>query len=405
MSKNRINILKKQLISVLLVASSVNVAHAQTIKVYPGSPVGGGVTFGADVKLTLFKITDASAVNDKFNELGVDLVRVPIVAHWGSTDNRYDTIRDYVADAKQQGFSIFASVANTNGVAKPDGALDDAHGADKFPNWLKCSGACAPSDRGLYDVQLSRYKNYLQEVVNNQISGVNWVGPWNEDPATVNDYTKTDFGKLVVGSELWSLEKSDANLIQLGGVIDIAGAHNYDNDSNLLVAYSDWKNFVSKGGDWFTESTLFGNSLAQGIAHMLPAISAGVRKVIIYQTVPRIVSNDGKNTGKFNAVKEFIANSKGKGAALKVETNNANYVAAAFTSGSKLILHVCNISASTATVYVNLQGYTVSTAASDVLTFGSGDTANVSFANAGQQVKVNLSGDTYARIILDNLAP
>ena len=126
----------KKLIFTLLLGTFSGTTFSQTIKIWPGTTMGSGVTFGADVKLTMFRITDNNAVNQKFVDLGMDLVRVPIVAHWGTTDNRYATIKTYVNNAKGKNLNIFASIANSNGLFKANGDLDDGHGADKFPNWL-----------------------------------------------------------------------------------------------------------------------------------------------------------------------------------------------------------------------------------------------------------------------------
>lgn len=385
------------------------ISEAQTIKIWPNVKKGTGVTYGGDVKLTLFRITDYDLVNQKFVSLGLDVTRVPIIAHWGASDNRYDSIKSYVNSAKNAGLNIFASIANTNGQFKPNGDLDDAHNGDKFPLWMKCTGAggtqaCTSSETGTYGIKLPRYKSYLEDVVVNSIGNVSWVGPWNEDNVTLNDYTQLDWGKSIVGSELWSLSASDEEMNQIGSGIDIGGAHNYDNNSNLLLAYTDWKNFIDAGGDWFSESTLFGQSTAKGIAHMLPAISAGIKKIIIYQTVPRIITVTGGEAAAYSATAELIAYSKGKGAACQVETNNQKYVAAAFTSGSDLILHVCNIDSIQKTIYVNLQDYVVSTTETPSVAKFGGTTASVTFANQGAQVKVLLSANTYARIILKGLA-
>ncbi len=394
--------------TIFVIILSGRQVEAQTVKVYPGTAVGSGVTYGTDVKLTLFRITNHDAVNQKFRDLGMDVVRVPVVAHWGSGDNRYGTISSYANNAKGKGLNIFASIANSNGLFKPNGDLDDAHNGAKFPAWMKCASAggtqsCNSSQKGLYGIKLPKYRSYLQNVVVNMIGNASWVGPWNEDNAAVNDYSQLDWGMPVVGAELWNLANSDQEMAQVGGVIDIGGAHHYDNNSNLLSAYTDWNNFRTAGGDWFTESTLFAKSTAQGIAHILPAISGGMKKVLIYQGVPRLVSPDGTKGPHYDAVDELIKNSVGMGAARKVEVNHKDYVAAAFKSGSQLHLHVVNAGSTTQTVFVNLkQGYTVSTSGFSVTKYG-GNTVGVTFANAGAQIKVNLSPKTYARVTLNGL--
>lgn len=385
-------------------------ATSQTLKVWPGTSKGSGITYGADVKLTLWRITDHDAVNQKFADMGFDQVRVPIVAHWGTTDSRYDDVKDFVNSAKSKGLNVFASVANADGTFKANGDLNDAHNDHKFANWLKCTSVggtqnCTDSEEGIYGLKLSRYKDYIEDVVDNSIGNVSWVGAFNEDPADAADYSGTDFGKSSVGVESWGLSGAATALSNVESSIDIGGAHNYASNNavpDLDAAYDEWENFVDEGGRWFTESTLFAKSTAHGIAHMLPAISAGIEKIVIYQAVARLVTTSGGEATHYAAANHLMKNSKGKGSAKRMETNNSDYVGAAFVNGGKLILHLCNINSSQKTMWVNLQeGYTVTSVAGKT-TYGGSST--VTIKNNGAQVEVTLPAESYARVSLDGIS-
>ncbi|GJM61858.1 T9SS type A sorting domain-containing protein [Persicobacter diffluens] len=385
--------------------------HAQTAKVWPKNAKGNGVTYGADVKLTLFKIQDVDQMNGKFEALGMDLVRIPIIAPWGSGDNRYATIKDYADNARGHQLDIFASIANTNGVFKSNGELDDAHNGHKFPNWMKCTDAggtlsCTNDENGYYGVKLPKYKSYLNIVVHDKLGGADYLGPWNEDAAGLKDYQQLDIGIPMVGAELWSLEKSAAKMLEVKSAISVGGAHNYDDDKadGLLNSYQWWADFYEAGGRWFTESTRFSISTANGIGQILPAIAEGMSKIIVYQTAPRILwYNGGKNTDRYDALKTLIDHSKDLGAACEVETNHGDFPIAAFKEGNDLLLHLCNLSETSQTMFINLkQSMLVDMNGEEVIAFGGG-VDNVSYGNNGKQIKVKLAPQTYAMVKTKNL--
>ncbi|WNJ20620.1 T9SS type A sorting domain-containing protein [Pontibacter sp. G13] len=380
---------------------------AQTIKIWPKTGVGSGVTYGADVKLTMFRIdpSDYSSIIGKMkNDLQMDLVRVPMVAQWGTGDNRHLEVRDFAQEAKNQGLDVFLSVANTNGTFKPNGDLDDGHGVHKFASWMLCNGCANP---GTYNVNLDKYKDWMQILVNDKIGAnlVDYLGPWNEDGAYLNDYTSLDIGIPVVGVEVWGLGSAPARYTNVNSAIDVAGAHNYVSSGtpNLLNAYTEWQNFANAGSkpEWFTETTLFAKSTAEGIAHMLPPISVGIEKMIIYQTVTRQIWANGGNATHWNATKELIDYSKGKGSARQVETNSRYGVVASFKEGTDLHVHLCNVDATQRTMYINLQqGYTVSSTAQQAY----GGTVTTTIKNGGAQLEVVIPAKTYVRITASGLA-
>lgn len=407
------NYISRLLLAFTLIFLQGHLSISQTLKVWPTADIGTGVTYGADVKLTLFRIHDFDRMNQNFVNLGMDLVRVPVIAHWKIKDAKYNTITSYVSSAKKKGLSVFASVANTNGQFKLNGDLDDGHNGHKFPKWMKCTENggtldCLSDEKGLYGVNRTHYQSYLAELIP-MLGDIDYIGPWNEDNASIKDYTMTDIDKPIVGSELWSLKKSAAEMKQVGKVIDLGGAHNYDDDGEngqgtLLDSYTYWKNFYNEGGDWFTESTRHLLSTSNGIGQILPAIANGMSKIIVYQTSPRIFRFNGNNNNKhYPALKALISGSKGKGSAKRVETDSENFPIACFVDSTDLIVHVCNLTDSTEYCYIDLQDqHIVDMFNHETETYG-GNTAKVSYAQEGQQIKIELSGKTYAKIILKNL--
>ncbi|MEL6135565.1 MAG: hypothetical protein AAFR59_19575, partial [Bacteroidota bacterium] len=332
-----------------------------------------------DVKLTIFQIIrdgNINAVNNKFkNNLKMDLVRVPFVAHWGVGDNRYDEIRDYMINAESKGMKLFLSVANTDGTLNNSNLLRGAERGEKFAGWLK-------NGTGVYNININRYKNYVEDVIDEleKTSGgssanVDYIGLWNEDNAKEGDYP--NLSKPIVGYEPYALQdainrygSTSSSFPAYDGIknkIAVAGSHDYSN--TYPSAVNDWKTFASKGNkpEWFTETTKFAKSTAEGIAHMLPAISAGLEKMIIYQAVPRIVTKSGGNGTHYNATKRLIDYSQGKGSARRIEYvgNNKNGITAAFRNSNSLYrsleIHLSNVASGQKTYYINLQqGYKIS---------------------------------------------
>lgn len=395
------------LLSALLLMMGLN-GLTQTIKIWPDQSVGNGVTYGGDVKLTMWRIMDngtMNSINNKMkNDLQMDLIRLPMVAMWGTGDSRHLDVRDYAIDVQSKGMDVFLSVANTDGTFKANGDLGDAHNVHKFASWQLCNGCSNP---GLYNINLDQYKSWLQTLVNNKIGSgnVDYLGPWNEDGADLNDYTSLDFGEDIVGVEAWGLSNADTKYASVGSAIDVAGAHNYASNNaqpNLLNSYAEWADFAAAGNkpEWFTEPTLYAKSTSEGIAHMLPAISSGIEKMVLYQTVPRIIYANGSNAPHFDATKRLIDYSKGLGAARKVETNNRYGVVASFVDGTDLEIHLCNVDGSSRTMYINLQdGYTISGLSSQAY----GGTVSTSTNNGGAQIIVTIPAKTYVHITASGL--
>lgn len=269
---------------------------------------------------------------------------------------------------------VFLSVANTNGPFKQNDDLDDAHQINKFATWMHCDGCTNPSE--VYSnqggINLDQYKSWLTNLLYQDDSkighdNVDYLGPWNEDPATWDDYNQLDIGEKLVGVEKKQLEGAATRYSNVASAIDVAGARQYPNDHvtppNLKDAYGLWESFVDARTlpEWFTEKSLYGFSMAKGVAYMLPTISAGIEKMIIYQSVPRIINDDGTNGAHYAATKHLIDYSTDKGAALRVETDNRNGIIAAFKDGIDLLhVHLCNVGGNACTMTIDLQnGYVI----------------------------------------------
>ena len=153
--------------------------------------------------------------------------------------------------------------------------------------------------------------------------------------------------------------------------------------------------------DLFTESTLFGKSTTFGIAHMLPAITGGVARIIIYQAVDRLVWANGGEATHYDATHELITYSKGMGAARDVSTTARELIAAAFLKDAVLHVHLCNVGDTRqGNVTIGLGGEYAITSAS-LVTFGdSGGTpepASVQVTSRSE-LQVDIGVDTYAHI-------
>ena len=217
-------------------------------------------------------------------------------------------------------------------------------------------------------------------------------------------------------TEAWGLSSSVTRYPTLyeeaRGQFDIAASHDYttvedptweDDADSLLSAYAKWSTMRGSGDlpVWFTESTLFGKSTTFGIAHMLPAITGGVARIIIYQAVDRLVWANGGEATHYDATHELITYSKGMGAARDVSTTARELIAAAFLKDAVLHVHLCNVGETRqGNVTIGLGGEYAITSAS-LATFGdSGGTpepASVQVTSRSE-LQIDIGADTYAHI-------
>lgn len=76
-----------------LLITSVSIGRSQILKIWPDEQRGSRVTYGRDVKLTMWRIINNDAVdvvNQRFaNDLKMDLVGVSMVAIWGAYGNKH----------------------------------------------------------------------------------------------------------------------------------------------------------------------------------------------------------------------------------------------------------------------------------------------------------------------------
>ena len=336
---------------------------AATITIDPAE-LNQSVKFGADIKLTLKGVDDGNTeqIMDRFVELGMDMVRVPIYTTRAMTDPFHERVYRVSDIAENKGLKLFASVANGDGDQN-----NNLHHKDKFASFLKCN---CPNN--IYNLNLTAYSNYLDEYLDNMEfndAKVDILGPYNEDSAKNSDYRKiwdqmerSDFQR--VGVETWALDAGINTTPNVIDQLDIIGAHFYD-DSAIPVAQYDekWSDLVVAAGDkpaWFTESTRYQVSGASameqarsGLEHFIPAIRNGVERVIIYQTANRIVwYNGGKRTYRFSSLKHFIQNAKGP--SVTSETDDLDIKTVSFANEDNLSVHVTNSSSENKTVTLSL---------------------------------------------------
>ena len=103
----------------LLVSSTI--VNAQTItNVWVDESKGNGVTYGGDVKLSMWSSVNTNNVHNVVNTmvqgLQMTLIRLPMVAQWDAYDNRNYDIKDFAIKSKNQGMEVMLSIANTNGL-------------------------------------------------------------------------------------------------------------------------------------------------------------------------------------------------------------------------------------------------------------------------------------------------
>lgn len=281
------------------------------------------VTFGGDIKLTVKKVDEGNTLKimQRFVELGFDTVRVPFFPIRDIDDPFYSKVYRVSDIAEDMGLKVFASVANG------DGEFNNwLHGAHKFAEPLICPSC----DANIYHLNLTAYASYLDAYINQMAehdAKVDYFGPFNEDRASVSDYQKLwaqmDEGDFLrVGPELWGLGNSVNDTPGLAKLIDVVGAHFYDDESIPIAEHdsrwSELKTAALAKPVWFTEATRFEatnnemSNLRLGLEHIIPAIRGGADKIIFYQAANRFVwYNGGKRAYRFTGVKQFTTQARG----------------------------------------------------------------------------------------------
>jgi len=347
-----------------LVSSTVHIAYAQdlTISVDPRN-TNQHVAFGGDGKLT---IKDWAEVNVNvtaqklYSDMDLSILRVPIFALQPISDNIYDnviTVVQAVQSVNPQ-VKIFASIANGDGYGV------DHHGASKFPESMR--GCCA---NNVYTLNLTAYAAYLDSFMRRMNeAGVNidYLGPWNEDPASESDYSKT-FSQMnnlgntqKIGLEAWGLLTSVSNVDKIEGHTDIIGSHFYD-DGRINDQDAAWANLVNASSNpvWYTEATRYATAdniglLVAGMDNIFPSIRSGAEAVVFYQVVKRFVYANGSELPiKYSGFKNLVNNASGKAVA-QTTSSDGNVSAVSFANDNTLSIHIINKNTSSQQANINL---------------------------------------------------
>ncbi len=355
-----------------LLSTNQNSSHVKNSN--PGITIDPGilrqnVVFGGDAKLSAKGWAEGNTqqvANLLHNEMKMDILRIPLYAMRDADDPFYQNVVDIMNATLEANPDVrfFASVANGDGDEE-----NWLHGAAKFPDWMKTQPG------NIYNLNLEAYANvwdeYLLMIQDNDLY-VNYVGPFNEDQANSNDYFQvfSNMGQLGdkgrVGVESWALQTAINTVLQLQGELDIVGSHFFDDETIPPQNWdSKWAELVNKSAKpvWFTEATRFRindniDHLIWGMEHMFPSLRAGVEKLIIYQTVPRLVQYNGAiRPKKYTGVKNLVNNAYDKRVVPSV-SSDLDIRLVAFAKDHELSIHLVNKKTSEVSFEINLaNGY------------------------------------------------
>lgn len=375
------------------------------------------VVFGGDVKLTIKNYADGntSLVSDKlFNQMNLKILRVPIFALQPISDPIYDDIVEVIKSAKavKPNVKIFASIANGDGYGQHH------HGTKKFPSSWKC---CSDN---VYRLNLTAYASYLDSFMQKMRDAgitIDYLGPWNEDPADDSDHKKV-FDQMnhlgatqKVGLERWALTTSVSDVDDVEDRTDIIGSHFYDDgvlgESNWDAT---WASLVNSSEDpvWYTESTRYSindniDRLIAGLDNIFPAMRSGVEAVIFYQACNRIVYANGSTPAiKYSGFKNLVNNASGK--VMDSSSDDSAIKVVSFGDGTTLNVHILNTGTSSKMVSVRLtNGYSVSGAVTRTIWDASNTEKSNSYTLNGDSmwnVACPANGYTHLNITLNQVA-
>lgn len=351
-----------------LVTSSGHNGNLAYVSIDPSSLLHE-VKFGGDAKLTVKNWSDGATekiASLLHEDIRLDMLRIPLYAMRTADDPFYENlikVLNAVRDANRH-TTFFASVANGDGHKN-----NNLHNRNKFPESL------IDNTGNIYGLNLEKYAQlwdeYLTMLDENGFS-IDYIGPFNEDPAKYSDYRKV-FRKMQrrgdakrVGIESWALTTAIRKAADMENQLDIVGSHFFD-DKRIDRRFWDahWTRLIkaTSRSVWFTEATRFRvpdsiDNLLEGFAHSFSPIRSGVERVIFYQTVPRFVDYDGTiREKKYTALRNLVNNAHEK-MVVPVSSTNVNISAIAFASDDKLSLHVLNLSNEKNTIRIKLEsGY------------------------------------------------
>lgn len=348
-----------------------NEGLSQTLTIDPGDK-NQQVTFGGDGKLTIKDWAEknvSTTAQKLFGDMDLKIIRVPIFALQPITDGIYDNVITVIQEVQSvnPNVKIFASIANG------DGYGTDHHGAAKFPSgWIGC---CSYN---VYSLNLTAYAAYLDSFMTRMSSAgitIDYLGPWNEDPADDSDHRKVfdqmnNLGSTQkVGLERYALQTSINDVNDVEDRTDIIGSHFYDDGSISQANWeSKWSDLVNLSADpvWYTESTRYSTSdnlglLVAGMDNIFPAINAGAEAVVFYQVVKRFVYANGNELPiKYSGFKALVNGAEGK-EVIETSSSDSDVQAVAFADNTTAEVYLLNRSSSSKTVNFQLQsGYKAS---------------------------------------------
>lgn len=349
------------------------------------------VTFGGDGKLSIKAWAEGdveTTAQRLFGDMDLRILRVPIFALQPIDDPIYDdviTVIQAVQDVNSD-VKIFASVANGDGYGA------NHHRENKFPAaWRGCC------DQNIYSLHLRTYASYLDSFIERMSDGgvtIDYLGPWNEDPADNLDYHNLfrqmdNLGSTQkVGVERWALLTSVQDVDDIEGRTDITGTHFFD-QSSIDDADATWGELVDLSDDpvWYTESGGygFGNNIdliLSGMKQVFPSIRSGAEAVIFYQVVKRLVwAGGGIRAKKYEAFKNLVNNSSGR-QVTDISVSDSDVSAVSFADEDTLSVHFINEDDAKKTARINLQsGYQVA----DTITRTLWDAANTEVSNTNNR--------------------
>lgn len=347
-----------------LMSSTIHTAYAQdlTISIEPEN-TNQQVTFGGDGKLTIrdWAQNNVNVTAQKlYGDMDLNILRVPIFALQPISDSIYDnviTVIQAVQSVNPQ-VKIFASIANGDGYGV------NHHGASKFPESMR--GCCAYNVYGLNLTAYAAYLDSFMKRMNDAGIHVDYLGPWNEDPATDLHHSKV-FSQMKnlgntqrVGLERFALLTTVNDVDDVEDEIDITGSHFYD-DSRISDQDAAWASLVNASSNpvWYTESTRYATAdniglLIAGMDNIYPSIRSGAEAVVFYQVVKRFVYANGSELPiKYSGFKNLVNNASGKAVAQTVSSDD-NVSAVSFANGNTLSIHIINKNTSSQQASISL---------------------------------------------------
>ena len=377
----------KTLLCVLPFIASVASAQDLTVSIDP-SNTAQYVDFGGDGKLTIKSWAEGNVTNSSqklFGDMNLNILRVPIFALQPISDGIYDDVITVIqqVQAANPNVKIFASIANGDGYGV------NHHGKDKFPSSM--IGCC---DYNVYSLNLSQYAAYLDSFMTRMSAAgitIDYLGPWNEDPADDSDHRKifdqmNNLGTTKkVGLERFALETAVSDVNDVEDRTDIIGSHFYD-DGRISDQDATWSSLINQSADpvWYTEATRYSTGdniglLVAGMDNIFPSIRSGAEAVIFYQVVKRFVYANGSVLPiKYSAFLNLVNESNGK-KVVDLSSTDDNVSAVAFANDSTLSVHLINKNSSSKTSQITLKsGF----AASGVVTRTIWDETNTAVENS-----------------------